>query len=136
MIDRLAELLPTFPGVANRTRCFTHILNLVAKCIMKQFDSPKSKKGAKPDCDVANVSDNKDFADLAAALDELEDELEDEGEMEVGHNDEEIEKMLDEDDEQKGMTAKEIRDLERSVKPVQLILTKVCRLSKSAGTFN
>ena len=38
MIDKLAKLLEEFPGAANRTRCFTHILNLVAKSIMKQFD--------------------------------------------------------------------------------------------------
>ena len=96
---------------------------------MKQFDSPKSKKGAKPDHDVANDSDDEDFADLAAALDELEDELEDEGEKEVGpdkNDDEEIEKMLEEvDSGRKGMMAKEIRELERSVKPVRLVLTKV-----------
>ena len=129
MIDHLAKVLPAFPGAANRTRCFTHILNLVAKCIMKQFDSPKSRKGAKPDRDVASESDDEEFEDLAAALDELEDELEDEGEMEVGlekMDDKVIEEMLD---ERKGMTAKEIRALERSVKPVRLVLTKVCRLS-------
>jgi len=94
---------------------------------MKQFDSPKSKKGAQLDRDVANDSDDEDYADLAAALDELEDELEDEGEMAVGHDDEEIENMLE---GREGMTAKQIRDLERSVKPVRLVLTKVCRLSK------
>ncbi|KAF8964442.1 hypothetical protein BDZ97DRAFT_1624243, partial [Flammula alnicola] len=38
MIDHLATLLAEFPGSANQTRCFTHILNLVAKCIMRQFD--------------------------------------------------------------------------------------------------
>ena len=131
MIDHLAKVLPAFPGAANRTRCFTHILNLVAKCIMKQFDSPKSRKGAQPDRDVASESDDEEFADLAAALDELEDELEDEGEMEVGHekiDDEEIEEIML--DGRKGMTAEEIRALERSVKPVRLVLTKVCRLSK------
>jgi hypothetical protein len=130
MIDHLAKVLPAFPGAANRTRCFTHILNLVAKCIMKQFDSPKPRKGAKPDRDVASESDDEEFKDLAAALDELEDELEDEDEIEVGHEkiDDEIEEtMLD---GRKGMTAEEIRALERSVKPVRLVLTKVCRLSK------
>ena len=44
MIDHLAILLEAFPGLANHTRCFTHILNLVAKCIMKQFDAPKKKE--------------------------------------------------------------------------------------------
>src|SRR5258708_6406390 len=117
MIDHLAKLLPAFPGAANRTRCFTHILNLVAKCIMKQFNSPKSRKGAKPDRDVASESNDEEFEDLAVALDELEDELEDEGE--VRHekiDDEEIEAIML--DGRKGMMAEEIRVLEQSVKPV------------------
>lgn len=66
--------------------------------------------------------DDKDFADLAAALDELDDELEDKGEKEVGpdkNDDEKTEKMLEEvDSGWEGMTAKEIRKLEQSVKPV------------------
>ena len=43
MIDTLAEELPTFPGGANRTRCFTHILNLVVKVILRQFDGVKDQ---------------------------------------------------------------------------------------------
>jgi hypothetical protein len=43
MIDALAELVIAFPGAANRTRCFTHILNLVVKVILRQFDVPKAK---------------------------------------------------------------------------------------------
>jgi hypothetical protein len=44
MINHLGVVVDAFPGPPNRTRCFTHILNLVAKCIMKQFDAPKKKK--------------------------------------------------------------------------------------------
>jgi hypothetical protein len=43
MIDKLSSMLEDFPGAANWTRCFSHILNLVAKCVMKQFDLPKAK---------------------------------------------------------------------------------------------
>jgi hypothetical protein len=46
MIVHLSEILDSFPGEANCTRCFAHILNLVAKCVMKQFDAPKKKKNA------------------------------------------------------------------------------------------
>ncbi|TDL16424.1 hypothetical protein BD410DRAFT_702142, partial [Rickenella mellea] len=42
MTSKLAEILDTFPGAANRTRCFAHILNLVAKSIIRQFDLPKT----------------------------------------------------------------------------------------------
>ena len=56
MIDVLAELLPAFPGGANRTRCFTHILNLMVKVILHQFDGAKEKanerlKGTSHDLD-------------------------------------------------------------------------------------
>ena len=56
LINALAELLPAFPGGANRTRCFTHILNLVVKVILCQFDGAKEKanerlEGASHDLD-------------------------------------------------------------------------------------
>jgi hypothetical protein len=41
MIEHLSTLIENFPGAANQTRCFTHILNLVAKSILRQFDTPK-----------------------------------------------------------------------------------------------
>jgi hypothetical protein len=43
MIRELQWMLLNFPGPANRARCFTHILNLVVKSIMQQFDVPKSQ---------------------------------------------------------------------------------------------
>jgi len=109
MIDHLATLLDNYPGSANRTRCFTHILNLVAKCIMKQFDTPKKNKtggdASEMDDDVAD--------DLAAAFDELEEELDDEdrGDWEYDmHAD-----MMNED----------VEKLQENVKPVQRVLSKV-----------
>ncbi|TDL13591.1 hypothetical protein BD410DRAFT_698087, partial [Rickenella mellea] len=42
MVSVLADTITAFPGSANRTRCFAHILNLVAKSIIKLFDVPKS----------------------------------------------------------------------------------------------
>jgi hypothetical protein len=39
MIEELANLFDDFPDAANRTQCFTHILNLVAK----QFDVSKAQ---------------------------------------------------------------------------------------------
>ena len=43
-MEELASLLDDFPGPANQTRCFLHILNLVVKRIIRQFDLPKFKK--------------------------------------------------------------------------------------------
>ena len=44
MIEELANLLDNFPGPENQMQCFLHILNLVVKSIIRQFDLPKSKK--------------------------------------------------------------------------------------------
>jgi len=43
MIKELADLLKDFPGAANQTCCFLHILlNLMVKSIIKQFNLPKA----------------------------------------------------------------------------------------------
>jgi hypothetical protein len=40
MIAELAEILPNFYDIAH-TQCFLHVVNLVAKSVIKQFDIPK-----------------------------------------------------------------------------------------------
>ena len=65
MIEHLATLIESFPGAANQTWCFMHILNLVAKSILRQFEAPKSKGGKVLD-DAAR--------ELATIFDDLEDD--------------------------------------------------------------
>ena len=111
MIEHLATLLDNYPGAANRTRCFAHILNLVAKCIMKQFDAPKKKNSKETDSETDEEGD-----ELAGALDELEEELEDYG------------KQIEDDwenDMRADMTSEEVKKLEDGVKPVRCVLSKV-----------
>jgi len=117
MVDHLKILLDVFPGSSNQTRCFAHILNLVARCIMKQFDMPKKKNQQGDDND-----DEEDAADLVAALDELEGELENE-EGDMKENDGwEYDMRIEMSDE-------EVEELEKSVKPVRNVLsTKASRL--------
>jgi hypothetical protein len=124
MIDHLATILEAFLGTANRTRCFTHILNLVAKCIMRQFDIPKKQENCETDLDG-----------LTAALDDLEGELEDEpeakeaseikGKREQSSDTEEdvgLDELLN---GREGLTAAEVEALEASIRPVRLVLSKV-----------
>jgi hypothetical protein len=42
MVVTLGDLLVAFPGDTNQTRCFDHIINLIAKSIIKQFDISKT----------------------------------------------------------------------------------------------
>ena len=76
MINHLATLVNMFPGAANQTQCFTHILNLIAKSVICQFEAAKVKGG--------NVLDNA-AKELAAIFDELEDS-EDEDEASNNNN--------------------------------------------------
>ena len=114
MIDTLAELVVAFPGAANRTRCFTHILNLVIKVMLRQFDVPKAKAGEA--LDVASQA----LADLAGDI-EME-----EAAMDPGGDDE------DSDDREEGwldaldgMSQEEREELDVSVRPMRLMLVKV-----------
>lgn len=118
MIAELADIVEEFLGAENQTRCFLHILNLVVKSIIRQFDLPKK------------VADD--------LLDEAQDEL-----YNLGRNLEELISqqdgmMDDEDDSDEGwvdereeMLAAERKDLDESVRPLRLMLTKVTTPSAS-----
>jgi hypothetical protein len=76
---------------------------------MRQFDEPKKKSGETEDMEV-DESDG-----LAAALDDLEEELEDD----------ENERNSWDYDMRIGMTDEDVEELEESVKPVRRVLGKV-----------
>jgi hypothetical protein len=116
MIDALAELVVAFPGAANRTRCFTHILNLVVKVILCQFDVPKAK--ADEALDVASQA----LVDLAGDI-EMEEAIMDERDDEEEDDDDDGEEgSIDPCD---GMSQEDRDELDLSVRPVRLVLVKV-----------
>jgi hypothetical protein len=122
MIEEIAYLLDDFPGPANQTRCFLHILNLVVKSVIQQFDLPKSKK--KPDdddpiLDAATI----ELLKLAGDIDIEEQITVSAGEDEVADDD--VEGWVD---EREDMTEDELKELADSVQPVRLLLTKVTSL--------
>ncbi|KAF8671903.1 hypothetical protein AX14_005635 [Amanita brunnescens Koide BX004] len=41
MIAEISKLIPEFGGQATRTRCFLHVINLVVKAILREFDVPQ-----------------------------------------------------------------------------------------------
>ena len=65
MIDHLATILEEFPGFPNQTCCFAHILNLVAKCVMRQFDTPNLRR-------MRNAANNNIAAVFGALANDLE----------------------------------------------------------------
>jgi hypothetical protein len=133
MIEHLSTLVENFPSAANQTRCFTHILNLVAKSILRQFE-PRKKTGEGEEEDVNDAT--KALAALAQEL-ELEDNVEVADDPEDGvDGDEDVEVDDDDDDglgdERDGMSEEEVAGLEESLVPIRLMLTKVSRFKLSS----
>jgi hypothetical protein len=109
MIEELTNLLDDLPGPANQTWCFTHILNLIVKSVIRQFDSPNSKNDQQLD-DAAN-----EMLSFASNL-EFEREEGEDGE------DDNVEGWID---ERTLMTEEELEKLDESVEPLRLLLTNV-----------
>jgi hypothetical protein len=114
MIEELANLLEDFPGAANQTRCFLHILNLVVKSIIKQFDLPKAQ---------ANGILDEATKELLALAGDIA--LEEEQMREVGNDDEDDDNEEGWIDERELMSRWERDELDESVQLVRLLLIKV-----------
>jgi hypothetical protein len=120
MIEHLAVLLETFPGAPNQTRCFAHILNLVAKTVLRQFEAPKKGKAGKA----------VDGKELAAEIEGDDDKASESGTIDGDEYDDVDDDVVDDDDdglpdEQEEWSEEELSSFKESVKPVQLVLTKV-----------
>lgn len=111
MIKQLALLVDAFPGETNRTRCFAHILNLIAKSLLKQFDVPKKK------ADEALSDMEKELEALAEGLEfDSKEGVEDmEGADDIDGLVNEVALMSDD----------ECNTLQEATLPVRLVLVKV-----------
>jgi hypothetical protein len=69
MVESLATIMSHFSGEANRARCLAHIVNLVAKIILRQFDASKNKNKNKKV--PPNVVDNEEIVVDKVAVDEV-----------------------------------------------------------------
>ena len=119
MIEHLAVLLNTFPGASNQTCCFAHILNLVAKSVLRQFEAPKKKNsvdGKDVDAGVEVVEgDGDDNADNAAC---------ESGTVDGDERDDDVDDDIVDDDEDglpdelEELSEEELSRVKASVKPV------------------
>lgn len=116
MIRRLKEFIDEFKGQECQTRCFTHILNLIAKSIIRQFDIPKARTN--------RVFDEATTAlmVLAGDIDVEEQEMAQSRDDSDNDNDENTEDWVD---ERVDMTTEQLAMLNKSVQPVRLMLIKV-----------
>jgi hypothetical protein len=117
MIMSLSEIITSFAGDSKRTRCFNHVIALVAKRLISQFDVPKM------DANAAIDEAEKGLMDLAAGMD-IEEMLT-RGEQDVNDDD-------NDDDKDKGqeleISAEARAKLNASMRPVKLVLVKVSPL--------
>lgn len=125
MIRQLGELIDEFRGRECQTRCFTHILNLIAKSIIRQFDVLKGQ--ANTNFDEATTA----LMELAGNIDVEERDMAESGDDR--DDDEEEENTEDWVDERDTMTVEQLAMLNESVQPVTLMLLKV---RKFHGNFS
>jgi hypothetical protein len=129
MIDCLTKLISNFPGAANRVRCTAHIVNLVSKIILRQFDDSKKTKNNQADVenlDVENLDESDKVNDddeveaaLAGDLEREEQEVADDEDSDMSRN---IAADLEEIEE---AMREEILEVGKKVKPIQRVLFKV-----------
>ena len=134
MVESLATIMSHFSGEANRARCLAHIVNLVAKIILRQFDASKEKK-RKNSPDIVNdnnneivvdkdkvvveenVKDSDDDEQMERVMDKEEKEMDEGGGDDEDDEDGEkllqdaeiLEELMEDDIERVGMKAKPVR---------------------------
>lgn len=120
MTEQLGQLLVAFNGDYSRTRCFLHILNLVAKSMLRQFDVKAVSDVEEVDVDVQKL------LKLAEGLEAEEAAVRDEQDVpgEDGVDDDDEESWID---EVGTMNDEEQDEFEREVRPVKMVLVKVSR---------
>jgi hypothetical protein len=115
MVDELENLIEEFPGQANRTRCFAHIINLVAKSLLKQFDIQKKRtaEGADGiDAELLDLARDIEIEEVQTRLDESREDVEEDN---VDGWIDEVERMSEE----------EHSNLAEKIRPVRMVLVKV-----------
>lgn len=118
MIDEIPNIIETFPGDENRARCFNHVVALVAKSTVCQFDVPKGL------ADAALDEAERELQELAEGIDIEDKQTQDEWEgpdNESGEGDD-VEGWVD---EVARLSVADRAELEENIKPVKLVLVKV-----------
>jgi hypothetical protein len=77
MIRELARLVPRFEGEVSHTRCFLHVINLIAKSLIHQFDTHSSQTDVDDEQELMDEPDVEDLPSNATAADESDDVNED-----------------------------------------------------------
>jgi hypothetical protein len=123
MINKLSNLIKLFPRGANCAWCFNHVVILITKSSIHQFDVPKGQ------ADVALNKAERELRDLAEGID-IEDEMT-QGEWEAPGGDDEEENGEGWVDEVAALSIANHKKLKANVRPIRLVLVKVSHLFNS-----
>lgn len=124
MSDILGEQVEGFEGSLGWVRCFAHVINLVVKTLLRQFDVPKAKLNEVD-------AEDEELYELAADDDEdggAEGEAAQsgaDGDFVLPSGAEDVDDAEGWVDEVAAMTAEERAEFEAKVRPVRMVLTKV-----------
>ena len=125
MVEALATIMSHFSGEANHAQCLAHIVNILAKIILRQFNIPKKKNKNKKDLPEDRMAVDEDDDDQ----EEINEEMlyKEEWEMDDGddEDDEDSERLQRDADIMEEVMEGEIDGVVRKVKPVRQALFKV-----------
>ncbi|PIL33222.1 hypothetical protein GSI_04672 [Ganoderma sinense ZZ0214-1] len=111
------ERLPSFDGHRARVRCFLHVLSLIVKTLLKQFDG-------RPDPEKAVMEEaDRVLLNLLEGLQGYDSVIEDDAEGEEDDPDD------DEVDAMEDMTEEQRAEFEVQVRPVKVVLAKIRNLA-------
>lgn len=118
MVEELVDLLPGFLGDWNRVRCFAHVLNLVAKSLIKHFDVRDKRDAAQVEGDERELLElvrEMESEELLTQQERVADEDEDDNDDD---RDDEVDAMGE-------LTVDQRVQFEHDVLPVKLTMAKV-----------
>ena len=127
MIESLADIMSDFGGEANRAWCLAHIVNLVVKIILRQFDVSKKKKRKDVPGDLnlpgdeSNDDEDDEDDEKVRVLDKEEKEMDKGDEA----DDEESETLMSDVEKIEDAMEDEVKEVRKEVKPVREVLYKV-----------
>jgi hypothetical protein len=122
MIAELVKFIANFPGQPNQTCCFLHIINLVAKSVIQQFDVTKENTDSmlnEAEDALLTLAEELDLEDLETRRERDSDDDED------NDNDDDNSDINDWVDERDTLSVADYKCLDLSIRPVKLVLVKV-----------
>ena len=120
IVEEMELRIAAFSRV-NRTHCFLHILNLIAKSLLNQFELPDTKG---EDLSEENNDAFGTILELADGIDTEEDNTQREGQRDLDSDEVEDDDLSDWVDGAR-LTRAEERDLKKKVIPIMQVLIKV-----------